>query len=277
LLEKKDQFDSILIETSGVTDPTPVSATFFKDPELARQLSLDGIVTLVDALHFERHLDDPLLAGQDNQAFDQIAVADRVLVNKTDLVDPSTLDRIQKRIRGINATAEILLTTHARVDLDRILGIQGFAPAGPYLHDPHFLGEPTFPGDEHADHDHEAVAGHEHDPSLGSFSLLFNQAFDCRRLETWLEALVAADGDNLFRLKGIVAIGGDPRRYVLQGVHHLLELRPAGPWGGHAPESKFVFIGRHLQRPALRAGLEQCLAQPNPPRPEAAPTPRRTA
>ncbi len=264
LLEMKDQFDSILVEASGLTDPTPIAATFFKDEVLARQLSLDGIVTLVDALHFERHLEDPALDGHDNQAVDQILVADRILLNKTDLVDDAALVRIESRIRGLNATADILRTRHAQVDLRHILGIQGFAPSSLYIREPHFLSEPSLVGNEHSDHDHGEASGHEHDPSISSVSHLFEESFDLPRLETWLQALVEADGDHLFRLKGIVAIAGDTRRYVLQGVHRILELRAAEPWDGQTPRSKFVFIGRHLQGQVLRAGLSRCLAIPEP-------------
>lgn len=263
LLERSGQFDSILIETSGLADPTPVAAAFFKDPELARRLSLDGIVTVVDALHLERHLDDPLLAGRDNQAEEQLLVADRILLNKADLVDPATLDRLAARIRGLNAAAEILPTRHARVDLDRILGIQGFDPSSLATREPHFLGEPDLVGEEHHDHE-DSHGGHGHDPSLGSVSLRLEQPFDRGRLEAWLQALVDARGDDLFRLKGILAVAGEPRRLVLQGVHRILELRAAEAWGDQPPRSKVVFIGRGLQAAALQAGLAGCLASPAP-------------
>lgn len=275
LLDRGERLDAILVESSGLSDPTPVSATFFKDPELARRLSLDGIVTLVDALHIERHLNDPTLAGQDNQAIDQIAVADRILINKSDLVSPEDLARIGRKIQSINAGAEIQHSIHAQVRLESILGIHGFEPPTLTGHEPIFLGEPTHIGDEH--HEHELHHTHEHDPTLGSVALLYNQPFQEDALQHWLEELITKAGEDIFRMKGIVAVDGDPRRHVLQGVHRILELRPAEPWGNQVPASKFIFIGRHLQRQALQAGLDSCLASHTHCRPAAKPVPRRTA
>lgn len=279
LLARRGDFDHILVEASGLSDPTPVAATFFKDPVLARELVLDGIVTLVDALHAERHLDDPALAGGDNLAYDQIAVADRILINKADLVDPADLDRLEARLLEINGGAEVLRCSHARVDLDRILGIQGFAPAPFVIPADLDLGEAQLAGDEHHDHDHDHghAQRHGHDESLGSVALRFDRDFDREALSAWLEALVAERGDDLFRLKGILAVAGDPRRQVLQAVHRVLELRPAEPWGAEPRLSKLVFIGRHLERPVLQAGLARCLAAPESHRPDPDPRPRRTA
>lgn len=270
LLERKDQFDHILVETSGLADPTPVAATFFMDHEVARKVSLDGVVTLVDALHIENHLDDPQLQGYDNQAVDQIVAADRIIVNKIDLVDKAQLQRVEKRIRKINEGAQVLRSSHAQVDLSMILGIQGFAPSTLGISDPHFLDGHDHVCEEACDHDHEhghkhaAAPGHTHDPSVDSVSLVFDAPFDKRPLDDWLRQLVAANGDDIFRLKGIVAIGDDDRKYVLQGVHRVIELRSAEAWGLTTPSSKFVFIGRNLERKKLQAGLFACLHEPLP-------------
>ena len=275
LLRRRNDFDAILLECSGLSDPTPVSAVFFKDPVLAEQLSLDAIVTLVDALHVERHLDDPALVGVDNQVVDQIASADRILLNKTDLADGAVLDRIEKRLKGINAGAEIIRVRNAQVEPDRILGVHGFAPATLSGHEEIFLGDPELAGEEH--HDHEQHQDHAHDASLGSVSLLFQQPFALAALREWLAGLLEASGDDIFRLKGIVAIEGDPRKYVLQCVHRILELRPGENWAEKPPSSKFVFIGRGLQRQVLQAGLEPCLAPPTGAVSRTHPAPRRTA
>jgi G3E family GTPase len=292
LLARPEQFDHIIVETSGLADPTPVAATFFMDNDVARQLRLDGVVTLVDALHIEGHLDDPALAGMDNQAVDQIVAADRIIINKTDLVDADAVHALELRMRRINQGAQVLRSSHAQVDLNQILGIGGF-DSGAALIDPHFL-------DDHHNHEHShdhggdghecsercehAVAapegvcglpgnggygsagdgrGHAHDPSVESVSLTFSAPFDKRQLDAWLAQLLAAHGDDLFRLKGILAIAGDGRRYVLQAVHHVLDLRPADAWPYGAPHlSKLVFIGRNLDRDSLKAGLDWCLALP---------------
>ena len=266
LFEREGAFDHILVETSGLADPQPVAATFFIDHEVASRVRLDAVVTLVDAAHIESHLDDPRLTGHDNQAVDQIVAADRVVLNKIDLVDEARLAHLEGRIGRLNEGAEILRSSHARVDLERILGIGGFAPSPLSVSDPHFLDDDDHVCDDGCDHDHEHAArhahGHSHDPSVDSVSLVFEQPFDRERLDAWLHALVAERGDHIFRLKGIVAMAGDARRHVLQGVHRILELRPAEGWGREPPKSKFVFIGRGLERAALREALAGCLAAP---------------
>jgi len=255
LLARPEPFDHILVETSGLADPTPVAATFFMDNDVARQLRLDGVVTLIDALHIEGHLDDPLLREHDNQAVDQILAADRIVLNKTDLVDEATLVRVEQRIRKINEGAPVLRSNHAQVDLTRILSVGGFAPAAALVDDEAFLGgylgDHAHVCDEACDHE----PGHAHDPSVGSVSMTLDDAFDAARLDAYLNALVAECGDDIFRLKGILAIAGDDRRHVLQGVHRILDRRPAGGWGTSTPSSKLVFIGRNLNAATLRAGL----------------------
>ncbi len=274
LLARPEPFDHILVETSGLADPTPVAATFFMDNDVARQLRLDGVVTLIDALHIEGHLDDPLLREHDNQAVDQILAADRIVLNKTDLVDEATLVRVEQRIRRINEGAPVLRSNHAQVDLTRILSVGGFAPAALLVDDADFFGEHDHVCDDACEHDHAPHGahddhhgqaqpkGHAHDPSVGSVALVLDAPFDRSRLDAYLADLLAAQGDDIFRLKGILAIAGDDRRHVLQGVHRILDLRPADGWGAATPSSKLVFIGRQLDQRALRAGLAACLARP---------------
>jgi G3E family GTPase len=256
LLARREKFDHILVETSGLADPTPVAATFFIDNDVARQVRLDAIVTLVDALHAPQHLDDPQLDGMDNQAVEQIVTADRIIVNKTDLASEAQLTELEARIRSINQTAELLRSSYARVDVGRILGIGGFMPAPMVLQD-----EALHECDEHCDHgEHDGPHGHAHDPSVDSVSRAFDAAFDRDRLLAWLADLADRRGEALFRLKGIVAIAGDERRHVLQGVHRLIDLQPADPWGERPPSSKVVFIGRELDPAELERGLRNCLA-----------------
>jgi G3E family GTPase len=263
-------FDHILVETSGLADPQPVAATFFMDDAVARQVRLDAIVTLVDAAHIETHLDDPRLTGHDNQAVDQIVSADRVVLNKIDLVDEPRLVHLERRIGALNEGAAILRSSHAKVDLARILGIGGFAPTPLSVSDPHFLADDDHVCGEACDHDpdhahahaHPHARGHAHDPSVDSVSLVFEDApFERDALWAWLRAHADRHGDDLFRLKGILAIAGDERRHVLQGVHRILELRPAEAWGRERPRSKLVFIGRGLDRRVLQAALQGCLAE----------------
>ncbi|VTU19102.1 putative GTP-binding protein YjiA [Variovorax sp. PBL-H6] len=276
LLERQDQFDHILVETSGLADPSPVAATFFMDNEVAKKVVLDGVVTLVDALHVQPHLDDPALAEYDNQAVTQIVVADRILLNKSDLVAPAQLQEIERRIRSLNQSAPILRTVQAQVDLSLILGLQSFESDALSMTDPHFLEDVQGRGH---DHDHVcdahcghgavpplvAAPGHTHDPSVASVSFTFDRPFDAQRLQRSLGELLSIRGDDIFRVKGILHVQGDDRRHVLQGVHRILELKPSMPWWDETPASKLVFIGRHLQDQKLRARLEACLADPRTP------------
>jgi G3E family GTPase len=272
LLARPEPFDHILVETSGLADPTPVAATFFMDNDVARQLRLDGVVTLIDALHIEGHLDDPLLREHDNQAVDQILAADRIVLNKTDLVDEATLVRVEQRVRKINEGAPVLRSNHAQVDLTLILSVGGFAPAALLVDDADFFGDHEHVCDDACEHDHAPrhdgldhathaePKSHAHDPSVGSVSMIFDQPFERAPLDACMNNLVAVQGDDIFRLKGILAIAGDDRRHVLQGVHRILDLRPADGWGAARPSSKLVFIGRHLDQRALRSALATCIA-----------------
>jgi G3E family GTPase len=243
LMSRREKFDHILVETSGLADPNPVAATFFVDQDIARQVNLDGIVTLVDAKHIGKHLDDPKLAGADNQAIDQIMAADRVIINKIDLVNEAEIEALEGRIRGLNATAFLLRSSYAKVELEKILGIGAFDLSRTMASDEHFL-------DDHS---------HQHDPSLDSISFVFDGSFEKERLNYYLEDLLQACGDDIFRLKGIIAISGDYRRAVLQGVHRIFEIRLADPWGARRDDSKIVIIGRNLDRAKLDAGLRNCL------------------
>jgi len=243
LMKRREKFDYILVETSGLADPTPVAATFFVDTEVSKQVNLDAIVTLVDARHIGHHLDDPSLQGHDNQAVDQIVIADRIILNKIDLVNETEIGALEGRVRKLNATAPILRSSHARVELDEILGIGAFSVAQTMAIAPDFLD------------DHE----HQHDPSLESVSLTYPGSFDRSRLESHLKDLLKSSGDDIFRLKGIVAMAGEPSRVVLQAVHRLMDLRAADSWAGQNRQSRLVFIGRNLDKDALDRGLRSCL------------------
>jgi len=230
LLARREKYDHILVETSGMADPTPVAQTFFVDP-VAAQVQLDAIVTLVDAKHAAGDLD--------HHAVDQIVIADRIIVNKVDLVGSRELADLEKRVRELNATAPILRSSHAKIALENILGIGAFSSQ-----------RGTLSLDEHE---------HSHDLSLESASFTFERPFERAKLEQWVKALLAERGDDIFRMKGILAFANEPRRYVLQGVHRITDLKPADAWGPERPVSKLVFIGRNLERAALANGLQQLL------------------
>lgn len=237
--------DHIIVETSGLADPAPVAAAFFVDEEAARRVSLDAIVTMVDARHIAGHLADERLNATDNQAADQIMAADRIVLNKIDLVNATELAAAEAQVRRVNETAPIVHSQQAKVALDRILGIGGFSP-------PSIANRPDFFADDLA---------HSHDPSLVSEAFVYSAPFDPARLAAWLEEITREKGADLFRLKGIIAVAGDPNRWVLQAVHTLLDFRSDIPWGDTAPGSKIVFIGRDLDRAALGRALDECLAR----------------
>lgn len=249
LLARKDKFDHILVETSGLADPTPVATSFFIDNEVAGQVELDAIVTMVDAKHIAQHVDDPLLDGRDNQAVDQIVAADRIVINKVDLVDDAAVGALETNLRKLNETADILKASYGKVDLSNILGISGFQPS--YVAERAKL----LNLDDHDHHHH-----HTHDQTVGSESFTFDKPFDRARLEAALSAYLQEKGDAIFRTKGILAIEDDDRFFVLQAVHKLMDFRADHAWGKDRPYSKLVFIGRDIDRAEIEKMLETCLA-----------------
>lgn len=275
LLQRKDRFDHIIVETSGLADPTPVATAFFADRSVAEQVNLDAIVTLVDAKHIDQHLYDPVLDGRDNQAVDQIVAADRIIVNKTDLATEGALAELEADLRRLNQTAEIMRSQYGVVDLSRILNVNGFQPS--YVHEraailqidmdaedddhDHCDNPDTCQDHSHAHHNHQAQGrGHTHDPTVGSVSFTFDRPFVLDRLQAFLIDYLQRKGPNVFRTKGILNIAGDDRFHVLQAVHQLFDLRPDHPWQDERRRSKLVFIGRDLDRCELEARLPLCLA-----------------
>jgi G3E family GTPase len=278
LVERPDRLDHIIVETSGLADPYPVAQTFFLDDPIAKQVTLDAVVTMVDAKHIAAHLDDLVLDGSDNQAVDQIVCADRIVINKVDLVSVADVASLTQRIRGLNATAEIVESSYAQIDLDRILGVganefsqilvetdglQEAEHGHTHHHDEHDEpdGHAAHHDHEHAHHD-EDHDDHQHDESVSSVGIEVDADIDLDALQVWLTELRRSDATNLFRMKGILALQGQSHRYVLQGVHNVIELRAAQVWGTEPRSCRIVFIGRDLDRAALTDRFHACLAVP---------------
>lgn len=285
LLSHKDKFDHIIVETSGLADPTPVATAFFVDRSVADEVELDAVVTLVDAMHIDQHLYDPVLDGSDNQAVNQIVAADRILVNKIDLAEEEALGSLESSLRRLNQTAPILRSTYGKVDLSNILGVKGFRPSyvreraeildidmeddhdAEHHHD-HDCKEPCC---DHAHHDHghhhhdhgrahaTALRPHQHDATVKSHSFVYPEAFDGEKLGGFLKTYLGEHGGDIFRTKGIVSVAGDDRFFVLQAVHKLVDFRPDHAWGEDKRKSKFVFIGRNLDRESIDRNLRACL------------------
>ncbi len=364
LMKRKDKFDYILVETTGLADPGPVAQTFFVDDEVQRKTRLDGIVTVVDAKHVWDHFDA-------NEVREQIAFADVILLNKIDLVDAETLERLEQRIRAMNATAKILRTQQAAAPVDALLDIGAFDLNRALAVDPQFL-EPEYPFEyggvygltpgqyefvfqpgpdpemdiallpvpvdaedglaatadralvvfsdepmlvtaegvivpgerlqrlsldgsgpttfalevaregryalftQHHPNEFAAVLrrdgvvitpvasraykpDHEHDDEVSSVGITIPGDLDPKKLNMWLGEFLQTKGPDIFRMKGILSIAGDPRRFVFQGVHMMFDGRPDREWGTEPRHNALVFIGRHLDRKSIEASFRACL------------------
>ncbi|MGQ0464524.1 MAG: CobW family GTP-binding protein [Sporichthyaceae bacterium] len=244
LMRRREKFDRIVIETTGLADPAPVAQTFFMDDEIGAQLRLDAIVTLVDAAHVLQHLDEVKPEGVENEAIEQIAFADRIVLNKIDLADPPHLERVEGRIRAINSFVEIIPARNAQVDLARILDVGAFDLNRVLDNDPTFLTETE----------------HQHDVTVTSVGIDQVGNVDVERINTWLGVLLRERGADIFRSKGILATAESDRQWVFQGVHMLLAGQEGRAWGeNETRRNKLVFIGRNLDRAELEAGFAACL------------------
>jgi G3E family GTPase len=355
LLKRKDRLDGILIETTGLANPAPVAQTFFTDDEMRRNFRLDGIVTVVDAKHVSTHLDSG------DESVKQLAFADVILLNKTDLVTAPELELLEKRIRGINAVASISRTLSCDVPLSRVLDIGGFNLGRATEMDPAFL-EPEYPfewaGDGHHHHHgnedeldvavmpvaslgeadiaavrdsavasfseferrvkdgetivpgsplnrlllsrghghfklevekpgiylvfegcgeeplHIHVAGdpvkpswqadyhleHEHNESVTSVGIQQPGELDGKRLNEWISGLLRTQGNDIYRMKGVLCVKGATKRLVFQGIHMLFDAKFDREWGADPRVNTLVFIGKNLDRAALNEGFRGCLS-----------------
>ncbi|WP_425441200.1 CobW family GTP-binding protein, partial [Rubrimonas cliftonensis] len=240
LMKRADRLDAIIVETTGLADPAPVAQTFFVDQEVAERTRLDAIVTVADAVHLAGQL------GEHHEAEEQIAFADVVLLNKTDLVGDADLSGVEARIRRINPYAKIIRTARCDTPLDAVLGLNAFSLERVLAVEPDFLT---------SDHDHE------HDEDVTSLSLTSDAPLDLAAFQTWFGRLLQTRGQDILRSKGILNFAGEADRYVFQGVHMLMDGAPMGSWPEGAPRvSRLVFIGRNLDGMGLREGFEACRA-----------------
>lgn len=237
LLKKREKFDHLVIETTGLADPAPVIQSFFVDETMHSKTELDAVVTVVDAKHIWEHWGS-------SEAQEQIAFADVILLNKMDLVSSEQADALENRIRAANAIAKIYRTHDCELDIDAILGVKAFDLKNALSIDPEFLSEDA----------------HEHDETVSSISIVEAGAVSSDKLTAWLNQLVQAQGQNIYRMKGILNVDDEDRRFVLQGVHMLLDGRPGKPWKpDESRRSEMVFIGRDLPESVLKEGFQSCL------------------
>ncbi len=237
LMKRRDKFDHIVIETTGLADPAPVIQTFFVDEDMRDKLLLDAVVTVVDAKHIWQHWDA-------DEAQEQIAFANVVLINKTDLVTPEDLAELEKRIRAINAMVKIHFTQNAEIQMEALLGVKAFDLNRALEIEPDFLGEHN----------------HEHDETVTSIAILESGAIDGNKFSDWIGELLRTQGPNIFRTKGILNMVGENKRFVFQGVHMLFDGRPDRAWKAtETPKNELVFIGRNLNATQLTEDFRKCL------------------
>jgi G3E family GTPase len=269
----KPAFDAIIVETTGLADPGPVAQTFFVDDDVKAKTVLDSVTALVDAKHVMARLDDS------KEAREQVAFADRIILNKVDLASEAELAQVEARLRALNPLAPITRAERSNVPLDQVLGLGAFDLARILEVNPEFAnpahGEPGHVHDEHCGHDHDhdhhdhdhgqdhhhGARGHAHQDDIKGISLSLDRPIDGQKFTAWLDRLLGEQGQNILRAKGIVDVKGEDRRLVFQAVHMILEGDLQREWGADERRwSRAVFIGRDLDEAALKAGFEACAA-----------------
>jgi len=254
LHKRVKDFDAVIIETTGLADPAPVAQTFFVDENVEKMYRLDGIITVVDAKHVIAHLDEEKPEGVENEAVEQLAFADRVLLNKTDLFKDKKggdeeLKKIEERIRGINKNVEIYRTSYSKIDPKKLLNLNAFDIDRVLEFDPEFLKQDP--------------SEHVHDDRVTSIAVKFDGELNVNKLSMWIRKLInnpKTMGD-LFRYKGVLAVKGMKEKFVFQGVHMLFTGRFSDElsWGeDEKRECRFVFIGRNLNKMNLEEGFNAC-------------------
>ncbi|MBB3173094.1 G3E family GTPase [Endobacter medicaginis] len=239
LMKRRGRFDGIIVETTGLADPAPVAQTFFVDDGVRARTRLDAVVCVADALNLPATLDDS------PEAENQIAFADVIVLNKTDLVDAPTLEAVEARIRRLNPLARLHRAERGQVDVAGILDQGGFDLGRALSIAPDFLENDT----------------HSHDSDVRSISLTVDQPLDEARFQAWIGAILAEQGGDILRAKGILDMKGHAERFAFQAVHMMADGGYMAPWRDDEPRvSRLVFIGRNLNRPQLRRGFESTRA-----------------
>jgi G3E family GTPase len=275
LMKRKGKFDAIIIETTGLADPGPVAQTFFVDDDVKAKSRLDSVTTVVDAKHILLRLSDSKVVRE------QIAFADQIVLNKTDLVSEDDLRMVESRIRRMNPLAPIHRAQRSNVPLEAILGKRSFDLDRIVELEPEFLnpahGEPGHVHDEHCDHDHDHDHHHHdhdhhhhdehgntaqrHDDDIKGVALRLDKPVDGTLVTKWLNDLLQEQGPDILRAKGILDVKGEDKRLVFQAVHMILEGDLQREWKpDEARYSRMVFIGRNLDEEKLRKGFEATAA-----------------
>jgi G3E family GTPase len=273
-MRRRNKFDHLLIETTGLADPGPVIQTFFMDEDIHRQVALDAVVTVVDAKHVQQHWGD-------REVLEQIGFADVILLNKTDLVTEAELAELEAKIKNLNILARIdrvqLNQPDIHESIDKVLNVGGFDLNRILEKNPEFLAaqveEEHHEHDhdhEHHDHehkhhehhDHEHKHQHVHDEEVGSVSILETGEVNPYKFQAWIGELLKTQGQDIFRSKGIINLSSSQERLVFQGVHMQMDATRDRPWKeNELRKNQLVFIGRHLDHDQLRDGFRLCLVK----------------
>ena len=233
LHERRDEIDHVIIETTGLAEPVPVMRVF-EYTQLRSEFTLDGVVTMVDAAHMEESLADV------DACAEQITYADLLILNKADRVPNAELEAVEGRLQRMNPLAQLLRAEHAKVDVNAVLNLGGR------------------PDDERFPHHHHHD-DHEHDDEIRSVAVEAEGDVNVAALDVWLGKLSRSQDPKLLRMKGIIAVPGDPRRFVFNGVRQMVDVRPEQPWGSDQRFNRVVFIGRGLDATALQRDFRACL------------------
>ncbi|CAN7783982.1 GTP-binding protein [Caballeronia sp. LjRoot34] len=251
LMRRKGKFDAIIVETTGLADPAPVAQTFFADDAISSLVRLDAMVTVADARWLSDRLDDA------PEARSQLAMADVVLLNKTDLVTPASLEATERRIRAINPLAKIHRTQRCSMALSDVIGLGAFDVARIEDIEPDVPARKPTGTHHHGHHHHDH---HAHDDDIQSLSIFADDPVDGKKFMAWFEPFIAAQGRNVLRCKGILSLVNDPERFVFQGVHMILEANHQRRWrDGEPRSSRAVFIGRNLPVAVIQSAFDECL------------------
>jgi len=271
LAEKREagelDFDHVVIETTGLANPGPVAQTFFIEEAVAMHYLVDAVITVVDAKHAMHQLDTY------EEAQRQVGFADKILLSKTDLVNPSEMTTLRQRIKRINPRAPVGTSDFGNLSISEVLDIRGFNLNDKIEIDPDFIVDE--PGeephahdhahhgqahdhqcDEHCAHDHHA----HHTDNIAAFAFKSERPFNTEKLDEFLGSIVQVFGPQMLRYKGVLWMDGADRKVVFQGVHQVMGSDIAGKWGeNETRSSKLVFIGQNLPKETFILGLEQCL------------------
>jgi G3E family GTPase len=233
LLDHKSKFDTLMIETTGLADPAPVVQSFFIDERIKSEYQLNGVVTVVDAKHIFQQL------GGSPEAKEQIAFADMVLLNKTDLINPEDLPELEYKIRNLNGAARICQTRNSDVDIGMVLDLRSLSLEV-----------------KAEQHDHN----HKHTEDIETVAIATPGDLDGVKISQWFRELIAEFGDRIMRMKGILNLRKDPDQFVFQGVHMLFEGRPGRAWADAEERiNRLVFIGRRLDKEKITQGFMNCV------------------